>query len=515
MQTALLAIALLVLLLRRVFFKNKRQLPLPPGPPKRLVFGNLFDFPPTKQWETFRHWSRKYKSDILHLSVAEKSIIILSSARAINDLLEKKSSIYSDRPRMPMINELMGWSEHSLGPDFLRPVNSSSYRLIRRKIVQRAFSKTALPSYRSDFHRTTEKLLRDILCDPAEFMSHFKHMSGTFIMSVVYGIDVQSTADPYIHANEAAVNGLKVAGQTGKYIVDTFPAFKYIPNWVPGAGFKREARRWKEMSRIAVDAPFTEARRRLAEGISRPCLVSRAFDELGVDPFTIDHSEAAGIASDAAGSIYTAAVDTTISSLGTFVLAMLANPDAQRTAQAELDRLLKFERLPTLEDEPSLPYIGALVKEVLRWKTVTPLAIPHCVSEEDQYRGYRIPKGSTILGNVWAICHDEATYSEPDVFKPERFLGTIPEPEPDVAFGFGRRACPGKYLASATLFLSIARILTVFEITRRKTVNKAGEIVQEELSYEYSDGLAAMPLPFKCTFTPRSSRLVALIAADS
>jgi hypothetical protein len=75
----------------------------------------------------------------------------------------------------------------------------------------------------------------------------------------------------------------------------------------------------------------------------------------------------------AAGNVYNAGADTTVSALGTFALAMMANPEAQRRAQQEIDTVVGHNRLPNFDDEDSLPYVSALVKEVLRWKNVLPV----------------------------------------------------------------------------------------------------------------------------------------------
>ena len=80
---------------------------------------------------------------------------------------------------------------------------------------------------------------------------------------------------------------------------------------------------------------------------------------------------------------------------------MVLHPDEQKKAQAELDRVVGTDRLPEFSDEDSLPYICALIKELLRWRSVVPLGIPHRSVEEDQYRGYRIPKGSIVIANIW------------------------------------------------------------------------------------------------------------------
>lgn len=80
---------------------------------------------------------------------------------------------------------------------------------------------------------------------------------------------------------------------------------------------------------------------------------------------------------------------------------MALHPDVQRKAQAELDAVVGLMRLPDFEDQRSLPYIEAIVKECLRWQNVFTLGLPHRLMQDDEYDGYYIPKGSIVLGNIW------------------------------------------------------------------------------------------------------------------
>jgi len=122
---------------------------------------------------------------------------------------------------------------------------------------------------------------------------------------------------------------------------------------------------------------------------------------------------------------------------------MVVNPEAMKKAQEELDRVVGKGELPDFSHKDSLPYIDALVKEVFRWSPPFPFSASRAM-QDDVYRGYFIPKGATVMQNVWAISRDPNVYLDPETFNPDRFLkdGKINplvfNPE-DRVFGAGRR----------------------------------------------------------------------------
>ena len=152
-----------------------------------------------------------------------------------------------------------------------------------------------------------------------------------------------------------------------------------------------------------------------------------------------------------------------------WTLAMVAFPDVQYRAQAELDAVVGRARPPSFADAPQLPYVRAIVREVLRWRPAVRLGIPHALAEDEWYEGMFIPKGATCIANVWQCNHDPAVFGEDaEEFKPERHLGDggklLPGPketnqEGHVSYGFGRRVCVGKHLANESLFIRTAMIL--------------------------------------------------------
>ncbi len=101
------------------------------------------------------------------------------------------------------------------------------------------------------------------------------------------------------------------------------------------------------------------------------------------------------------GSLLEAGSDTTAATLHGFIQAMLVFPDVQRKAQEELDSIVGPDRLPTVEDMDALQYIRGCVKESLRWMPTNILGVPHAVTQDDAYMGYKIPKGAGIILNVW------------------------------------------------------------------------------------------------------------------
>jgi len=140
------------------------------------------------------------------------------------------------------------------------------------------------------------------------------------------------------------------------------------------------------------------------------------------------------------------------------------------------------------------------------------VAIAHRAMFDDEYSGYHIPKGALLFGNTWSILHDEEIYSNPHEFRPERFLkdGKLDPAVRDpntAAFGFGRRSCPGQHLAANSAFITIASILSTFDITLA-TDDFGNHILVEPAM---TSGLVSYPKPFKCNIRPRLERTAAVI----
>ncbi|KAF8263088.1 cytochrome P450 [Lactarius quietus] len=188
------------------------------------------------------------------------------------------------------------------------------------------------------------------------------------------------------------------------------------------------------------------------------------------------------------------------------------------TIQQELDHVVGRDRLPTFDDELSLPYLVAFIKEVTRWQPVVPVAFPHATSKGDVYAGYDIPAGTAFYGNIDALLNDPSLFEDPETFNPSPFLkphspvgdnwnGKV-EGEFTIPFEFGRRVCPGTHIALQSTFISIARILWAF-------VRTAPEGGPFDPTKAVVLGLTHMPAPFHINVSLRHAEARRLIENES
>ncbi|KAJ4822916.1 hypothetical protein Tsubulata_031392, partial [Turnera subulata] len=144
---------------------------------------------------------------------------------------------------------------------------------------------------------------------------------------------------------------------------------------------------------------------------------------------------------------------------------MVLRQDIQAKAQHELDTCVGNHRHVRDSDIPNLPYLQAIVKEVLRMHPPGPLLSWARLSIHDVHVDKAfIPAGTTAMVNMWAITHDSSIWKDPWAFRPERFMEEedVPIMGSDLRlapFGSGRRVCPGKALGLATVHLWLARLL--------------------------------------------------------
>ncbi|KAI5118227.1 hypothetical protein M0805_000723 [Coniferiporia weirii] len=473
---------------------SKSALPLPPGPRPLPLIQNLLDLP--KGFEAF-HWA-KHKGlygPISSLSVPGTTIVILNDAQTAFSLLEKRSAIYSGRPSFRFGGDMVGFSGVTTLLQY-GPILKTHRKEMHKCIGTPAAMERFVGLEEIETHRFLLRLLEE----PSNLIKHIRNTAGAIILKISYGYTTTPRdSDPLVDLADASLSVFSDSIVPGKWVVDTFPFLRFIPDWVPGMGFKETAREWNKVTMDFINKPYAFVKHQMKTGNGISSFARGLIERNVSDEYVMKWI---------AASLYGGGADTTVSAVATFFLAMTLYPDVYKKAQAEVDTIVGRVSLPLLMDRGRLPYIEAIEKESLRWNNVVPMGAPHVSCQEDTYMGYRIPKGAIVLSNIWQMTHDPAVYHDPFTFKPERFLGENAEPDPRaLAFGFGRRICPGKELADGSLFLSIAMTTAVFDVSCAK--DATGRDIDPV--YEYTPGLISHPTSFEYSVTPRDEAAELLI----
>ncbi|CUA71165.1 O-methylsterigmatocystin oxidoreductase [Rhizoctonia solani] len=444
----------------------------------------------------YRDWGIELGSDIISINIPGKVIIVLNSQEAIEELLIKRSAIYSDRPYIPMVasENLVGWG-HSTGT-----IRYGERWRFQRKLTHEAFHKSECEARWPLLERQTRLALQRILTNPANFSQEIRCMAGSMMLTSVYGYEVTSGEDSLFRIVEEAVLGFSQALVVQNYLVNTFPWLEYIPEWFPGTKWKAKANEWRHQRDLMLGVPFEWTKNRMSSGTSVPCMLSSLLTKYMHQESDMPTDELEDCIRWASGSMFAAGITPVVNSIRVFIIAMAMYPDIQAKAQAEIDKTIGT-RLPEVADWQSLRYVRCIVKEVLRWRLTLPLAVPHASIQDDTYKGYFIPKGAIVIGNSWAISNNPDVYPDPERFNPDRFLDPSVPDAP--AFGYGRRICPGLFYSEATVFIVAASMLSVFNI--RPEVDAGGNPIPLRAEVAMNEAVRQLR-PFQCKIAPRSEK---------
>lgn len=163
-----------------------------------------------------------------------------------------------------------------------------------------------------------------------------------------------------------------------------------------------------------------------------------------------------------------AATDTSTTTNEWAMTEIIRHPRIQQTLQAELDAVVGRDRVVEEADMANFPYLTSIVKEALRLHPANCFTLPRLSMEDAELAGYHIPKGSTILINLFSLGRDASVWAKPLEFDPDRWTQAPKDKanpltdERMYVFGNGRRACPGYVLGTTLVLLSLARLFHGF-----------------------------------------------------
>ncbi|KAG1445906.1 hypothetical protein G6F56_009750 [Rhizopus delemar] len=245
--------------------------------------------------------------------------------------------------------------------------------------------------------------------------------------------------------------------------------------------------------------PFYKELIELARKVDQPSLIKN-LDKIKTS-LDIDEQNIIALTTE----FMIAGVDTVSVSLEWAMAVLCHYPEWQKRISDEVDLFIeKNGRLPFFSDRNDFPNLTAVIKEILRYRPSVHLGVPHKANEDIVYKDYVIPKGTLLMSNNHTTNNDPKYFEEPEKFKPERYLkdsrsvyassnGNIHSREL-FTFGWGRRICPGIYLAEGEMFGWLTQLLSKCTI---EPIISGNEAIYPEIQDCRAVDATISPLPYK------------------
>lgn len=470
----LLLLVILVPLLSSVLSIKKSQLPLPPTPPGSILTGNLSEVlaavSKRQQHLLFERWARQY-GQIMRVRSGPFVQYFINSDVAVKEIFDRKSACTSQRPRWIASNEQMCNELNVLLLPATHPRWKHQRKITHNYLASVSRADAGLPY----LHFESAKFLHQMACeaDSAQILGWqlyqrlLRYTYSTFT-SQTFGMDIPEDNNQVIMDIHETGLAQILGTLPGESIVDALPLLDRLPLLLKPWERRNRARFARDM-RFVAEKLYRIRARRESGSWSNAFLPMIEAEQKGAE-FLGGLEEAAYLSL----MLVIGAADTSAVSTWSFLQAMLMNPDVQAKARKAVCEVVGDE-MPVFEDIDRIPYVRCLLKETWRWRPPVALGHPHTTTQELVYEGMRIPKGSQVHLNAWAIHHDPSRHHHPDQFIPERYEGDTTTTMESInssdvrlrdhfAFGAGRRICPGYHVAERSLAVSIMRILWAFEI---------------------------------------------------
>ncbi|KAL6401372.1 hypothetical protein AUP68_15241 [Ilyonectria robusta] len=386
--------------------QSKYILPNPiPGVP---FFGNSFQMPLEGQGPFATKLAEK-TGEMYTMKFGRATWVFLNSRRVVTELLDKRAAIYSCRQNLPMANKIISAHKRLL----LMPYGAPWRK--QRKAMHQILNNTKQTMFLPYQDVESRALLHHYMNQPERWWEANARFSNSVIMSVTYGVR-SDLGDPDL------ANLVRNAEQfvpylfPGQCLIDIFPWLLKAPisaSWQP---WRWWGTRLQHATRNAYKKLFDDILERRELGTQKPCFMTELLDS-NKDDFEAEECYYI------CGTLIEAGSDTTRLTLNVALAAAVLQPDWVERTRKQLDEVCgaNAERLPNFSDMDQLPLIKGVAKESLRWKpAIAETGIPHALTKDDEFEGYKLPAGAVVTYNHWAISHLD--YEDPERFYPERFL---------------------------------------------------------------------------------------------
>ncbi|KAI5416587.1 hypothetical protein KIW84_041581 [Lathyrus oleraceus] len=459
----LITIGASILIYKLLNLISKPSLPLPPGPKPWPIVGNLPHMGPVPH-HALAALALKH-GPLMHLRLGFVDVIVAASRPVAEQFLKVHDANFSSRPP----NSGAKYMAYNY-QDLVFAPYGPRWRLLRKISYVHMFSSKALDDFSHIRQEEVARLIRNLASSgsKAANLGQLLNVCTTNALArVMIGRrvfnDGNSGCDPRADEFKSMVVELMVLA--GVFNVGDFvPALEWLDLQGVQAKMKKLHKRFDEFLTSIIQDHEVSKSEKHNDLLSKLLSLKEKVDE---DEDKLNDTQIKALLLN----MFAAGTDTSSSTTEWAIAELIRNPGLMVSIQKELDTVVGANRLVNEMDLAHLPYLEAVVKETFRLHPSTPLSLPRVANESCEIFNYHIPKGATLLVNVWAISRDPKEWSNPLEFKPERFLPGGEKFDVDIKgtdfevipFGAGRRICAGMSLGLRMVQLLTATLVHAFD----------------------------------------------------
>ncbi|KAK4252510.1 hypothetical protein QN277_014502 [Acacia crassicarpa] len=459
---ATLALAtLLYWLLVNVF--NRPSLPLPPGPKPWPIVGNMPHLGPMPH-QALASLARLH-GPLMHLRIGVVDIVVAASASVAEQFLKVQDANFLSRPPNAGAKYLM-YNYH----DLLFAPYGPRWRMLRKITAVHMFSSKAL----DDCRHFRQEEARRLVTNLANVGSSAVNLGQLVNICVTNALaramlgrrvfnDISGGSDPKAEEFKSMVMEMMELGGVFN-ISDFIPALEWLDIQGVHAKMKKLHKRFDSFLTNIVEEHKVSKNHNHRDLLTTLLSLKEVQNDEGA---TLTNVEIKALLMN----LFAGGTDTTTSTTEWAMSELIKHPTMLARVRHESDSVVGRDRLVNESDLQNLPYLQAFIKETFRLHPPTALSLPRIADSDCEIFGYRIPKGATLLVDIWAIGRDPKEWSDPTLFRPERFLPGGEKADVDIKgydfeaipFGAGRRICPGVSLGICMVQLLTATMAHAFE----------------------------------------------------
>jgi cytochrome P450 len=465
-----------------------RRRNLPPGPFPWPLIGNILMIDPNK----FDHQLLKLKKEYGKVVTIWLPVpmIVISDAQVLKDTMIKQGDKFAGRPHSNLMVEFIGGNYGLIFSDntFWRGQKRFALHVLR----DFGFGKPILEQTIIDQASAVCEQLKMTKGKPVDLTKLLTIAVGNVIFQLSFNKTENFEDDVIFNFRNEMLEIAAVFSHPMAFLLELWPKLKFLDPYFGGVYQKALNLNNKVMDMLRI---YIKEHRETINYDEEPrdYIDAFLFEQRKQNPELKPHGEWSDV--QLLGAIYDlfgAGMETTSTSIRTFVLYMVRNPDIQKKCHEEIDKVIGKDRIITMADQTNLSYLSACIQELQRIAVILTLNLPHLTTEESEVDGYIIPKGTHVIPQFQSVHMDSDVFPDPDKFDPTRFLddnGKFKKDDRVTPFSLGKRACLGESLARMELFLFIATFLQHFEFLPEE------DGILPPLEYQL--GVVKSPIPFK------------------